>query len=385
MSSLNRKLGIAAVVLLALSVFTYWNDVTSAERFERGQKFLPNLNPDEIGDITITRGDKTVTLNRSKAPVGKDEYTVAEEDGYVAKNETINGFVRALLDIALEREVGTGESLASELGIEPPADDTIDVKLANRSGQEMVHLRVGKRFEDGSGRYVQRLDRDDAPIYLTQESPNLDTSAANFLRKEIFDVAGSDLVRVEGPDFVLAKRMEEVTIETPVATEAPAEGEAPVEPTAEPQTLTETVLQPVGPLELQDVPAGREVASSAVDQVKSAFSRLEFDQVFLADDPELADLEWRRAYRATLDDDSGYAVMLADQGDRLFLRVSSFLNVDQITITREESDEELKEKSEILKRNQEVQEFNNYHGSWVYEVTEAVGSKFRLRLSDLLE
>ena len=50
-------LDVVAGILLALSVFMYWSGEARAERFERGQRFLPNLNPDEIGDIAIRKGE----------------------------------------------------------------------------------------------------------------------------------------------------------------------------------------------------------------------------------------------------------------------------------------------------------------------------------------
>ena len=114
-------------------------------------------------------------------------------------------------------------------------------------------------------------------------------------------------------------------------------------------------------------------------------ARLQFDEVYVADDPEVADLEWRRGLRLTLDDQSGYALMVAEKDERIFARISAFLGVERIEVTREETDEELKEKSEVLKRNDEVQQFNSWHGSWVYELTEFVGSKLLLTAADLVE
>ena len=354
MESLNRKLALAAIVLLALSAGTYWNGITRADRFESGQKFLPNLNPDEVGDIRIQSGEASVTLERDAGAKLKDQYTVAEEGDYAAKNESVNGVLRALLDLELAKEVGASDSLAEELGIEPAASDAIDVTLENQSGQEMVRLRFGNRAEDGNGRYVRRLDTDDAPIFLTTSAPNIQTGSNSYLRKEIVDVESAEVQRIEGPDFVL---------------EIPEEG-------------TE--------LALVDASASEEVVSSKLSQVKSALSRLSFDKVFLADDPEVASLEWRRALRVTLGDESGYAAMIAEvpgDGDdevRRFVRLSSFLGVDRIELSGEEDEEELKDKSKILKRNDEVQQFNAYHGSWVYELPTVAGEKLAMRRAGLL-
>lgn len=350
MTTLNRNLAIAAAALLLLSVWSYWHGVTRAERFERGQRFLPNLNPDEIADIVVTKGGKSVTLVRSG-----EELTIKEEHGYRAKNESVNRLVRSLLELELEKEVGRGEDLAKELGIEPAGEDTIEVVLKNATGGEMVRLRVGKDFEGGSGggsgglgSYVKRLDQEDAPIYLTSARASLDTDASAFLRKELVDVPSSDIVRIEGPDFVFSK--------------------------AERDQLA-----------LEGVPAGKRENSAQASKVKSALSRLELDKVYLVDDAEVRDLEWRPALRVHLGDNSGYTVFAGVAGERVFLRLSAFHDVDRIEITRDESEEELEGKADILKRNDEVQQFNTYHGSWAYEVTDYIGDKFKLKRSDLLE
>ena len=77
--------------------------------------------------------------------------------------------------------------------------------LRNAAGGDMVRLRVGDRFADGAGNYVQRLDGDDNPIYLTEATVLIDSSADQFLQQEIVDVASGDVARIEGPDFTFSK------------------------------------------------------------------------------------------------------------------------------------------------------------------------------------
>ena len=50
---LNRKLAVVAAALFALSAFTYWNDLRRVDRFQRGQKLVSNLNPDEISRVDV--------------------------------------------------------------------------------------------------------------------------------------------------------------------------------------------------------------------------------------------------------------------------------------------------------------------------------------------
>ena len=90
---LNQRLGVVAAMLLIASVWTYQASVSRSQRFERGQRFLPNLNPDDAAAIVLSSGDETVTLER-----GDDGFTVAEVDGYPASNTAVNRVLRSLVD-----------------------------------------------------------------------------------------------------------------------------------------------------------------------------------------------------------------------------------------------------------------------------------------------
>ncbi len=366
MSGLNQKLLIGVVITMLLSAFTYWRDANVGERFESGQKFLQGLDPDEIGTIKVTKGEETLTLERSEVygntTAGRDEFTLAEKDGYIVKNESVNRLVQELLDLELDKEVGSGGSLAEELGIEPPGSETVEALLQNKAGEPMVQVRVGNRADEGGGRYVQRLDLADQPIYLSAGAVSVDTSIDSYLRKEVANVEQGEVDRVEGPDFVL---------ERPVI-----EGEVGEDGETTPPTKGELTLADAG---------SDTVSTGALNKVKGAFYRLQYDKVFRADAPEVTTLEWRRGLRVTREDKSGYAVMVAESGEDTFMRISAFLGVDRIELGEDEDDEGLKEKSEILKRNDEVQRFNSYHGSWVYQLTESTAEKMVMRRADLLE
>ena len=136
-----------------------------------------------------------------------------------------------------------------------------------------MRLRVGDRFADGSGNYVRRLDGEDNPIYLTDATVLIDSTADQFLQKEIVDVASGDVVRIEGPDFTFSKDGEEGA-----------------------------------DLGLERVPSGRREKTSEVGRVKNFLSRLRFSEARLADDEEVADLTFDGEFRYELEDGSGYVV-----------------------------------------------------------------------------
>ena len=219
----------------------------------------------------------------------------------------------------------------------------------NSTDQEMVRLRIGTSLPDGVGRYVHRLDVEDTPIYLTTRSPFLSTSSSAFLKTEIVDHPQADVQRVQGSDF-------EITAE-----------------------------EPVSPLRLQDVPVGRRKKSTATNQLTSILSRLSFDEVFLADDDDVRDLSFDRSLRVGLTDGSSYVLSFATTDDRHFLRIRGEHGLDRVAIAMDTPEDELREKADQLSRADAIRAFNDFHGSWVYEISRFTADKLTLTRADLLE
>jgi hypothetical protein len=341
-SRTNRFLAVGATLFFVLSLLSYRQSVDRADRFERGQKLLPNLNPDEVATIVVSQGEEQVTLRR------EDEvYTIVEAQGYLARNDAVNRLLRDLLELGLEKEIGQGESLEAELEIEPPGESTVEVRLLNASEQEMVRLRIGASSAEGPGHYIKRLDEEEGRIYLSSRGFTPSTTVDAFLKKEIADVETDEIRRIQGVDFVLERD--------------------------------------AGDLELVEVPVGRKEKTSQTSGLKSILRGLRFDKVWVADDPEVRDLRFEEVLRVDLSDQSGYVLSTSARADRHFLRIVGFHTVDRVRIGQEEAEEELEEKAELLSRADEIRDFNGFHGSWVYEIGEFTAKKLSSRKRDLME
>lgn len=336
----NQILGIATVVLLILSGWTYYDSVSRAARFERGQHFLPNLNPDEIAQIVIRKGEEETHLRRQG-----DKFVVVGASGYPATNEAVNRFLRDVLDLKLEKRVGKGESLEQELGL-TPGEDTLEVALKDANEKDRVRFLVAEGSGEANGSYVVRTDGDDRTIFLTSSRAYLRGSEDDFLDKQIVDVKGEDITKITGPDF--------------------------------------EIVNEDGTLKLAGLPAGKK-ESSKVSGAKWLLSSLRFNQHYLADAPEVRDLEWDTIVEVELDDDSGYEVALAEVGDKHYLQIQGFHKAQQVSIAVDAGDEEVKQTADVLERLDELQKFNQFHGSWVYEVSKSTADKFRLKRSELTE
>jgi hypothetical protein len=343
-SKRNRNLLVLTLILMTLSIWAYRESVERADRFQRGQVFLSNLNPDEIARIEVRQGEQAVTLERQG-----ETFRVLERQGYPANNAAVNRLVADLLEVGLEKEIGTGAELEQELEIEPLGESTLEVVIQDAAEKEMVRMRLGKAFEGGSGRYVQRLDRPGDPIYLTSGGVHVSVDPGSYLQKQIVDVPASELIRIEGPDVTLAREV------------AGADW---------------SLAGTAGPTDLDEV---------EVNRLGSALSGLRFESVYLADDEEVRDLDFGPALGFDLEDGSGYDLSLVERQGRYFLRIAGRHSVSQVAISMDEAEEDLQEKAELLTRADEIEDFNRFHGSWIYELGEPVAKKLLLRRADLVE
>lgn len=345
----NKILMVVVASLLLLSFLSYQQSVRRADRFERGQKFLPNLNPDEVATVAITKGTDEVRLLRE----GEDRFVVASSDGYRAANEAVNRFLRDLLDASLEREIGPADDgLRAKLGLDVGEGDAVEVVLKDAADKDMVRFVVGDAFEGGSGNYVLRATgaettKDVGTVYLTSGRLYLTTDGDSFVDKGLVDVAESEVVAVRGPDFVLAR------------------GED-------------------GTIALEEAPAGTE-ASDQVSQTAGALAALRFTKHHLANATDVAGLRFDQGLEFELGDDSGYRVSVAENGDKHYLAIQGFHTAERVEVAMDASEEEVKETSEVLVRVDEIGAFNTFHGSWVYEVSSFVADKFRVKKADLFE
>lgn len=340
----NKNLLIIAILLMVISVLSYYQSVGRSERFERGQKFLSQLNSDNIDQIEISKGENTVLLKK-----GDNQFLVASKHNYPAKNESINRFINDSLNITLEKNVGHDDQLAKELEVAEGGEKTIKVVFRDNANKEMVRFVIGKTSDSGQGNYVKRLDNDDQAIYLTSKGVYLSSDSDTFLKKELIDIAEEKLSRIEARDFVV---------------EDSGDG-----------------------LKLSNLPASKK-ESSQLSQLKGLLKGLSFDKVYLSDETTVSSLAFNKSIKVTLKDDTYYQVLLASSGEKHYLKISATFDMSKLegmSVGVNDTEEQLKVKSDLLALRDQVNNFNKFHSPWIYEMTEYVAKKFLFSKADLIE
>ncbi len=134
-----------------------------------------------------------------------------------------------------------------------------------------------------------------------------------------------------------------------------------------------------------DAAASEKTRGKQIGELESILRNLSFENVFVADDEAVRDLDLLPTLSVDLEDGSGYDLAVAEREGRYFLRIAGRHAVSQVAITLDEAEEELQEKADMLTRADEIDDFNQFHGSWIYEIGEAEGRKLLLRKADLVE
>lgn len=344
LAKVNTVLGALVLLTLALSAYAYRDSVRRAERFERGQDFLPSLNPDEVATINLSKGGEMVALRRED-----ERFVVVSQGRYPAANESVNRLLRDLLGLTLEKEVGSGDDLEVELGLGDDGEEMLEVLLQDSASKDMVRFRIGDSL-DGGGSYVVRTDGDEQrTVYLTSSRVFLNTGGADYVDKEIVNEPATRIVSVQGPDYSLARE---------------EDGDD---------------------LELADLPSGKSAESAKINQLGTLLAGLRFTAHHQADASEVSGLRFEPPVEIVLDDGSGYRLEVAAQDEKHYLRIVGFHTAGRIEVAMDASEEEVRETSEVLVRADEINAFNQLHGSWIYEIPSFTADKLRLQRTDLIE
>jgi len=345
----NRSLAIVAIVaavMLIVTVILYSPTGSSARGFAKGSLLIQGLDPGKIGAIEIAKGDDAATLTGD----GKGAFTVQEKSGYPASVKEINEALIKWLDIACAAKVTDSAKNHAELGVAEDAEDAVVVTIKDAAGAKLVGFVKGKSPERGSGAYVRRLGDD--TVYVSDSYLYIDSDPLDYIDKKLFSVDKKDV--------------EKVIVNT-------GEDAYTVLPDDEDEDA----------FVLESVPEGKQPKESDVKDAANALSSVSATDVMRADSLEV---EWKGSYECRLRSGLIYTVRLAEkEGDfhlQLFARGP---DVSGLTITRTESEEELKKKEALLLAADTARTFTQRHDGWAYEVSEYAAKKMKKSLDDLVE
>lgn len=204
------KLAVGTAVAVALALWAGSTRGPISESVAIGEPLVKDLAA-SINDATELRvveaGDKPAVVLRR----GRDGWSVVERDGYpadIAKvRETLIKFAEATL---IEAKTANPERHAA-LGVEDVAAPDAKGLRVEIDGMVSAKVVVGTFSTQGNGTFVRR--NDEAQSWLAKGNLIVDRAAADWLAKDIVDIASDRVMRVEisrgGQSFAVAKQSPE--------------------------------------------------------------------------------------------------------------------------------------------------------------------------------
>ena len=188
----TNKLLLLAIVAVAFGALAWWSAQSrrAAPPAVLGRALLPNLDPDAVARIEITRAGGPVTLVRRD-----DAWTVTNLFGYPADPSKLGASLLQLHDLkvgAVPRDMDLG------------TNDLSLVDLQNAAGKPLATLRLGRHYgrggeapgRSGDGRYL--CVAGDPQVYLVKESLDaFDTDAKGWVDSQLLGLQAADIQTIE--------------------------------------------------------------------------------------------------------------------------------------------------------------------------------------------
>ena len=317
---------------------------------------IQGLDPDDIASIVVGTGDEAATLQRQ----GR-RFVAASKDNYPAETKEINDLITKCLDIQTSQFVTDNPANHEELEVTEEKARSV-VKFFKPDSSLLTGVIVGKYKEAGQGSYIRQAGTD--KVYTAAEVPWIRSRALDYVDQNIVSAKREDVnsVTVISPDGQYTLKAEQ-------------DGQKAV---------------------LENVPEGKKLKESDGNRVLTALTDLRFTDVQKRSAAS-ADLSFDRKYICRLDNSTVYTINIAqkpgasaaegDEGDdKTYITCQAeFTGERPTTVSKTDSEEQLKEKEAKLLADDNAKQFTAKHQPWIYEIADWKAKDLVKPLTDLLE
>lgn len=345
----NRKLAVLGTLAVLMAGWAVLQNRISQNVSKTGFSSSPlveGLQIEAVSAITITsgQGQQTTTLNRNVKT-----FVVADKENYPADASKINNLINDCLDIRAHEKVTENPDNHADLGVTEETAQFV-VRFLDKDGGPIVGIAVSEAGENGTA-FARLLSSSD--VYSIQNPPRIVARPMDYVDAQLFQIQQDQLlsVAVKTGDGSYSLRASDDKSE----------------------------------INLQDMPAGKQFKGTDYKSVFRALSSLRFEDVMSSKSaPE--SLAFDSSYICKLDDKTVYKLILAKKDNKTYATVSAdYLDASKIQVTKDDSEEQLKEKEAKLMAMDAVNAFNQKHQGWVYLIPSYQAGNLIKPLSELLE
>jgi hypothetical protein len=357
----KKQLVILIAVALVLAVMAYLVNRPEKSGWQSGRggsasTLIPeDFDSGAVARVAFSANDKTVTLEK-----GEQGWNLVERYGYPANFSELSQFVFDLNETLVARELSIDQADFADLQLSPESG-AVTVTFLNKAGEAMQSLVFGKKHE-------QESEMPAMPGMMPGGSHSNPVGRYLILDDQRTVLAANTFALVDEPlSFWLDKDFFKISELKTASLSVGGQTLWSVERKGKSDALSV----------LGDPPEGKELDSSKLNSIKSAFSWIRFNDV--ADPqaaPEELGMEEPKTFTATDFDDLSYSIVFgkAVNGKR-YLRISELSwNGSSSREVAEDEKPEDKERldAEFAQRNKEQQnkakELYAKFSPWTFEV-----------------
>ncbi|MBW8035512.1 MAG: DUF4340 domain-containing protein [Planctomycetes bacterium] len=341
----NTKLSILAIVavimvLLAVGVSRVQKKAPSISEL---RYLIGSLNPDQIESVVLTGSGKTITLDRK----GKG-FQLADKSNYPADISKINDLITASTEIKIGEVYTSDTSNHADLGVTKETAASV-LTFLKADNSAVASVLIGNTKKQGNGTYVRLANSND--VYVTLNDTSINMNTMNYIDSNITGAVNRDDV----VSVMVTSGEEGYKL-------VPAED---------------------GRIKLKPLEQGRTLNETAAAGVLTAISYLQATDVLKSQ----TGLDFTKSFLCQMNDSTVYTVNIAEKNEKYFVKVYAEYTGKLPTKdrTREETEEELKEKeAKFLARDAAIN-FTTKHNGWIYEITSYAAGNMTKPLEELLE
>ena len=338
-------LGVIAAVMLSAALIQGYFVRHGAPEAPQSGPLIQGLDTKLIRQIVVGKPGSEITINWNEQ---NRRFELANKDNYPAKVAQINSLINACLEIQVSGRQTSNPANHADLEVSDEKAQNI-VKIIGEKDKLITGLVMGKRAEGQNGAYVRRVGEND--VYVGQQSGWIPTNLNSYYDQQLLELNKDNLaqVTVQGPGF---------------------EYNLTPDPNGKPQ------------LKDKPLPAGKHLKDNALDPVFIALASLG-----CADVKKSAEgLNFDHVYTSRLKDSTVYTFKVAQKDGKSYATATAaFGDQSQVTISRQESQEELKKKEAKLKARDAADAFAKKHAGWVYELNSWQGENLTKKFDELIE